>query len=51
MSNEQIMEIVRESTHEVLDKYLTGKLLFMIEREIETEVVWKLNDQDEETEE
>ena len=51
MSIDKIMEIVRESTHEVLNKYLTGKLLFVIEREIETEIVWRLNNQDEEEEE
>lgn len=44
MSNEQIMEIVRESTHEVLDKYLTGKLLFEIEREIARENTYEVLD-------
>lgn len=51
MSNEKIMEIVRVSTHGILDEYLTGKLLFVIEREIATEIEWRLNNQDEEEEE
>lgn len=31
---EKTMEIIKKNVHEVLDKYLTGKLEYMIEREI-----------------
>lgn len=50
MNREQIMEIVQKNVHEVLDKYLSDKLLYVIEREITNSVEWDLYHQDDEAE-
>lgn len=38
----KVQEIVRKEVHDVLDKYLAGKLLVKIESEIVANLEWEL---------
>lgn len=42
MNEEKIMPIIQQNVHDVLDKYLTGKLEFTIEREIVNAILYDL---------
>ena len=39
---DKTLEIVRKDVHEVLDKYLAGKLLWTVEHEIMANIEWDL---------